>query len=77
VSLSDEEYEKLREGLLNNNYPLAFRHVDVRLDRVVFADGVVWYKSYYFYRDPSDPNRFIRDKSFHKSESTKRILRIG
>jgi len=61
VSFSDEEYEKFKEVLLNNNYPTAFRHVDVRLDKVIFADGVLWYKSYYFLRDPSNPNRFIRD----------------
>jgi len=66
VTLTDEEHEKLKEILINNNYSTVFGHVDVRLDRVVFADGLVWYKSYYFYRDPSDPNRFIRDKSFKK-----------
>jgi len=68
VTLADEEYDKLKEILLNNNYPIAFGHVDVRLDKVVFADGRVWYKSYYFYRDPLNPNRFIRDKSFKKGE---------
>lgn len=66
VALTDEEHEKLKELLLNNNYSTVFSHVDVRLDKVVFADGLVWYKSYYFYRDPSDPKRFIRDKSFEK-----------
>ena len=68
VTLTDEEYEKMNEIFLSNNYPTTFRHVDVRLDKVVFADGAVWYKSYYFYRDPSDPNRFIRDKYFKKGE---------
>lgn len=66
VTLTDEEHDKLKEILLSNNYPTAFRHVDVRLDKVVFADGLIWYKSYYFYRDPSNPNRFIRDKAFEK-----------
>jgi hypothetical protein len=59
---TDEEHDKMKEILLNNNYPTSFRHVDVRIDRVVFADGLVWYKSYYFRRDPSDPKRFIRDR---------------
>lgn len=73
VTLTDEEYEKLKEGLLNNNYPMVFRHVDVRLDKVVFADGVLWYKSYYFHRDPSDPNRYIRDKYFQKGGKPERV----
>lgn len=68
VIFTDEEHDKLKEILLNSNYPTTFRHVDVRIDRVVFADGLVWYKSYYFRRDPSDPNRFIRDKPSGKGE---------
>ena len=64
VSFSDEEYDKLKEGLLSIDYPLKFHHVDVRVDKVVYADGQVWYKGYYFRRDPSNPNRFIRDRSF-------------
>ena len=52
--------------LLNKNYPIRFRHVDLRLDKVVFADGTVWYKSYYFHRDPNNPQRYIRDKHFQK-----------
>jgi len=73
ITLTDEEHENLKELLLNNNYPIVFGHVDVRLDKVVFADGVVWYKSYYFYRDPSNPNRFIRDKSFKKGEKNEGV----
>ena len=41
VALTDEEHEKLKEILSNNNYPTAFRHFDVRLDKAVFADGMV------------------------------------
>jgi hypothetical protein len=66
VTLADEEYDTLKEYLLTGNYPTRFRHVDVRLDKVAFADGTVWYKSYYFYRDPNNPQRFIRDKYFQK-----------
>ena len=68
VTFTAEEHDKLKEILLNNNYPTTFRHVDVRIDRVVFADGLVWYKCYYFRRDPTDPNRFIRDKPSGKGE---------
>lgn len=68
VTLADEEYEKLKEILINNDFPMVFHHVDVRLDKVIFADGVLWYKSYYFFRDPSNPNRYIRDKYFKKGE---------
>jgi hypothetical protein len=70
---TDEEHDKMKEILLNNNYPTSFRHVDVRIDRVVFADGLVWYKSYYFRRDPSDPKRFIRDRPSGKLEERKSI----
>jgi len=66
VTLSDEAYDELKQMLLTDNYPTIFRHVDVRLDKVIFADGTVWYKSYYFYRDPNNPKRFIRDKYFQK-----------
>ena len=66
VILADEAYDKLKQMLLTDNYPTIFRHVDVRLDKVVFADGTVWYKSYYFYRDPNNPKKFIRDKYFQK-----------
>lgn len=62
VTLADEDYDTLKELLLINNYPTRFRQVEVRLDKVVFADGTVWYKSYYFYRDPNNPQRFIRIK---------------
>jgi hypothetical protein len=73
VMFTDEEHDKMKEILLNNNYPTSFRHVDVRIDRVVFADGLVWYKSYYFRRDPSDPKRFIRDRPSGKLEERKSI----
>jgi len=66
VTLTDADHDTLKEVLLNNNYPIKFRHVDLRLDKVVFADGTVWYKSYYFYRDPNNPQRYIRDKHFQK-----------
>ena len=29
-------------------------------------DGELWYKSYIFYRDPYNPNRYVRDKYFKK-----------
>ena len=66
IILTDEAYDELKQMLLTNNYPMIFRHVDVRLDKVVFADGTVWYKSYYFYPDPNNPKRFIRDKYSQK-----------
>jgi len=62
VTLADADHDKLKELLLINNYPTRFRHVELRLDKVVFADGTVWYKSYNFYRDPNNPQRFIRIK---------------
>jgi hypothetical protein len=71
VTLTDADHDTMKEVLLNNNYPIRFRHVDLRLDKVVFADGTVWYKSYYFYRDPNNPRRYIRDKHFQKVQSTK------
>ena len=41
----------MKEVLFNKITRLDFRHVDLRLDKVVFADGTVWYKSYYFFGD--------------------------
>ena len=58
VTLSMEELDILKAFLLNYDYPISFRNADVRLDRVVFADGQVWYKGQFFYRDPKNPNRF-------------------
>ena len=69
VSFTDEEYDKFKEYLLDSDYPARFRHVTVQLDTVVFADGTLWYKSYYFYRDPKNPNNFVRDKYFQKVPS--------
>lgn len=53
VTLTDEEYEKLKEILINNHYPTVFHHVDLRLDTVVFADGLLWYKGHHFNQDRS------------------------
>jgi hypothetical protein len=64
VALSDENYEELKRALSNDNYPLKFHHVDVRVDKVIFADRELWYKSYYFYPDPCNPSKYIRDKYF-------------
>ena len=71
ITLSDTDHGTLKEVLFHNDYPIRFRHVDLRLDKVVFADGTVWYKSYYFYRDPNNPQRYIRDKHFQKVQSMK------
>ena len=62
ITFGPDEFNILKTLLLENDYPISFRNVDVRIDRVVFADGQVWFKSYLFYRDPNNPNRFIRDK---------------
>jgi hypothetical protein len=73
VVLSADEFSRLKTLLLDDNYPIKFHHVDVRIDKVVFADGQVWYKSYLFYRDPNNPDRFIRDKEFKKGAKYEEI----
>ena len=73
ITLADEEYEKLKYLFVHNNYPTVFHNVELRLDKVVFADGLVWYKGRHFFRDPSDPNRFIRDKSFEEREKRESV----
>lgn len=66
VSLSDENHELLKELLLKANYPLKFHRVDLRVDCVIFADGVMWYKASSFIRDPNNPSKYIRDKYLRK-----------
>ena len=63
ITFTADHLHTLKTLLVENDYPLSFRYVDVRIDNVVFADGQMWYKSYLFYRDPNNPNRFIRDRA--------------
>lgn len=60
VTLSSEEFDKLKTHLLNSDYPISYRNADVRLDKVLFADGELWYKGQLFYRDPNNPQRYKR-----------------
>lgn len=66
MALSEEGYTRLRQMLLRENYPLKFKQAEVAIERVFFSDGMMWYKSYYFLRDPDNPNRWLRDKHFKK-----------
>ena len=60
ITLSENAYIVLKEGLASTNYPLKFRHVELRVDAVLFADDTLWRKGSMFLRDPNDPGKWIR-----------------
>ena len=66
VVFSSDQFLELKSLLVKNNYPPSFHQVDVCVEAIQFDDGELWYKSYIFYRDPYDPNRYVRDKFFQK-----------
>jgi hypothetical protein len=71
ITLSDSAYLMLKEGLARSNYPQKFRHLELRIDAVLFADGTLWRKGYMFVRDPNDPTKWIRTKYFAQAKAQK------
>ena len=66
VVFTTDDLLRLKAMLVQDKYPLSFHHVDVCVETIQFDDGELWYKSYIFYRDPYNPQRYVRDKYFHK-----------
>ena len=66
VVFSTDDFRTLKTMLVNDKYPTSFRNVDVCVEAIQFDDGELWYKSYLFYRDPYNPDRYVRDKYFQK-----------
>jgi hypothetical protein len=66
VVFTTDDLVRLRAMLVRDKYPLSFHHVDVCVEAIQFDDGELWYKSYLFYRDPYNPNRYVRDKYFRQ-----------
>jgi hypothetical protein len=66
VVFSTDNLLQLKAMLVEDKYPLSFHQVDVCVEAIQFDDGELWYKSYIFYRDPYNPNRYVRDKYFKK-----------
>lgn len=77
ILLNDERYAILQSTLIANNYPLRFRHVEVVIDGVLFSDGLFWQKGSNFYRDPLNPEKWIRDKEFMKGGKYENMKPIG
>jgi hypothetical protein len=71
ITLRDDAYLMLKEGLARANYPRKFQHVELRIDAVLFADGTLWRKGYIFVRDPNDPGKWIRDKYLAEAKARK------
>jgi len=72
ITLSEDAYLTLKEGLARANYPKKFQHVELRIDSVLFLDGTLWRKGYIFVRDPNDPTKWIRHKYLAKARKEKR-----
>lgn len=66
VVFTTDDLLRLKAMLVEDRYPSSFHHVDVCVEAIQFDDGELWYKSYIFYRDPCNPNRYVRDKYFKK-----------
>ena len=66
VVFKTDDLRQLKALLSADKYPLSFHQVDVCVQGVQYDDGELWYKSYIFYRDPYNPNRYVRDKYFNK-----------
>jgi hypothetical protein len=66
VVFTTNDLRQLKALLVADKYPLSFHHVDVCVEAVQYDDGELWYKSYIFYRDPYNANRYVRDKYFQK-----------
>src|SRR6185503_12498769 len=71
ITLSEDAYLMLKEGLARARYPRKFQHVELRIDAVLFADGTLWRKGYIFVRDPNDPTKWIRDKYLAEAKARK------
>lgn len=71
ITLSEDAYLMLKEGLARANYPRKFQHAELRIDAVLFADGTLWRKGYIFVRDPNDPTKWIRDKYLAEAKARK------
>lgn len=73
IALSENAYLTLKEGLALANYPLKFRHVELRIDAVAFADGTLWRKGSMFIRDPNNPDKWIRDRDVVNAKAGKNV----
>lgn len=59
IVLTLDNYDSLRALLDYAGHSKSIGEVTVRMGRVIFADGTMWYKGSLFKRDPNNPNRWI------------------
>ncbi|HJQ34442.1 MAG TPA: hypothetical protein VJ866_19840 [Pyrinomonadaceae bacterium] len=62
LSLPDEDYEGIKGALKQLNYPGSVKRVELMIHTVGFEDGTVWSGGSWFYRDPDNPDKLIREK---------------
>lgn len=59
LTLTDEEYESLLRTLSAASYPLTFKHAELAVTDIIFADGSRWYKGMTLRRDPANPAKWL------------------
>ena len=62
LNLSDSDYEDIKKALKEIKYPMGVERVELMIHTVGFEDGTIWSGGSWFYRDPDDLNKIIREK---------------
>ena len=60
LSLGDLTYASLKRALAKLGYPSSLKRVQMNLSEVAFDDDTLWANGYWFRRDPTDPQNWIR-----------------
>jgi hypothetical protein len=77
MSMTDEQFSTLQMILIANHYPPRFNHVVVRIQGVLFSDGLFWRNGRNYYRDPLNPDKWIRDIEFMKGGKYENVKPMG
>jgi len=63
ITLSDKEYQEIRESLDQLGYPAKIQKVQVQIEEIVFEDGKLWSLGSWYKIDPDDPDKLIPAKN--------------
>lgn len=73
ISLSQKEYQEIRESLEQLGYPPKIAKIQVQIEEIVLDDGRLWSLGTWYKLDPNDPEKVIRlngDKKPNENKTT-------
>ena len=59
ITLPDEWYDYLKQGLKELKYPASIKRMEISLEEVVFEDGTMWSAGQFWQRHPNDSDKWV------------------